>query len=387
MNTAPKMMHLPDVTAEKVARLPGIRAPASTLSVSVPAVIAASATAVSLCTATYAGWQRGGTLVEHLMSVALGGVAILYVHLLPVCWSALRSWSRFVAFALWFLGLLVTLYGQVTFIIVSEQDAGTQRAATVPAIAMQPAATFSPVRSPTEIAREVAKISGELAREESHRCEGGCLAVKERRPILMAQLAELNTEAREARRRELEEDRRYERADRNEALRTSLRSDPVASIVASWLGTVESRLELTLAIACAVVLEGTAIVGWVLVSLASRRVPIVSDHVPRVGKVGVLGQDRDLSVCDLGVPTALAVVAVPTIDAFSEGKERDSGASSDNSLLNEIHRAVMAGRLKPTQAAIRRFLKCGQSKAGKLKREYLLRFGGADTHGEWRNAF
>ncbi|MCV9986280.1 hypothetical protein OIV52_31105, partial [Burkholderia pseudomallei] len=48
--------------------------------------IALLATAVSLGIAAYAGGLRGGTAVQRTMIVALACVAVLYVHLIPMCW-------------------------------------------------------------------------------------------------------------------------------------------------------------------------------------------------------------------------------------------------------------------------------------------------------------
>lgn len=45
-------------------------------------------------------------------------------------------------------------------------------------------------------------------------------------------------------------------------MRESRRVDPVTSVVASWLGTTEARLNLLLDLACVVVLEGTACFAW-----------------------------------------------------------------------------------------------------------------------------
>ena len=47
----------------------------------------------------------------------------------------------------------------------------------------------------------------------------------------------------------------------------------------------------------------------------------------------------------------------------------------DDLLLDKIRDAVVTGHLKPTQEAIRKFLRCGQPKAGNLNRLYLARFG------------
>jgi len=54
----------------------------------------------------------------------------------------------------------------------------------------------------------------------------------------------------------------------------------------------------------------------------------------------------------------------------------------DDFLLEQIREAVIAKKLMPTQAAIRKFLRCGQPKAGYLNRLYLARFGAAGRQGD-----
>jgi hypothetical protein len=337
--------------------------------------LAILATSASLGIAAYAGWQRGGLLVERAMIVTLGGVAVLYAHLFPMGWRLLRVPARICALAIWCFSVAVVLYGQVAFFMVSHQHAGSQRASTVPVTVVPSGTILPPSRTLTEIAQDVAKVNADLANANARRCAGNCPALKVRRTILAAQLAALDTETGEAKRREAEEDRRNEQADRHEALRAALRVDPVASSVAPLLGTTDSGLELMLAVACAVVLEGAAIVGWLLVSVASCRVAVVSDRGPvksdRAGSREALASGRE--------DAAPKSEAVAPDRAVTAGESAGSPVTSeDNFLLQKIHTAVVCGELKPTQEAIRKFLRCGQPKAGSLNRQY--RFG--SMHGQ-----
>lgn len=352
-------------------------------------MFAASATAVSLGISTYGGWQRGGTLTEQVMSVALGGVAVFCTHLLPMCWKAFRPLSRGAAFVLWCVSLVVALYGQITFFMVSQQHAGNQRAAAIPATVVRPSMNLPPGRRTlTEIARDTAKVGADLAHAEVRRCVADCSVLKARKAILAAQLAALDTEASEVRRREAEEDLLNAQADRAETLRATLRADPVASTVASWFGTTERRLELMLAVACAVVLEGAAVMAWLLVPIASRHVgtreAVVSARRPEalkhdavalgpeaVAGMEVLGPDDRTgdAACPPAVTPGQAVLA-------AEGSDRVS-LPEDELLLDKIHQAVLTGQIKATQESIRRFLRCRQPKAGSLNRQYLARHGNA----------
>lgn len=385
-------VHASDVHIRASERPDQLPVGKSIIPLSLTAVCAVSASAVSLGIAMYGGWQRGGTFIEQVTSVALGGVVVLCTHLLPMCWSTFRAMPRATAFVLWCVSVAVVLYGQVSFFMVSQQHASNQRAAAVPATVMPPGASPPSGRSLTEIAQDAAKVSADLARAEMRRCVADCSALKTRKTILAAQLAALDTEASEARRREAEEDRRNDQADRDEALRATLRADPVASTVASWFGTTERRLELFLAVACAVVLEGAAIIGWLLVQIA----------LARTGGRAVVASDRDadapnreavvserqvvLPVCspatgDRIVPAdgRAAVASGQAVTAVENPGGPDT--SEDELLLARIHEAVLIGHLKPTQESIRKFLRCRQWTAGSLNRQYLARYGSTPSQG------
>ena len=312
-------------------------------------VCAMAATLTSLGIAMYTGWQCGGLPIERAMRIALVGVAVLYVHWLPTGWAALRGYARFAAFPLWTIATVAVLYGQVTFFMLSQQHAGNQRAATVPT--MLPRAEPPRGRTLTEIAKIAAKVSAELAHPQTRHCTGDCPTLNARRTTLATQLSALKTEAAEAKRREAEEDRRNAQADRVDALRATLRVDPVAFPVASWFGTTESRLELIIGLAYAVVLEGAAVIGWALVLV------VLGGNADR----DLIASDREPGVPDIG----------PAVEMDSSR----AVLSEDDQLLKQIHAAVVAGKLKPTQESIRKFLRCGQPKAGDLNRQYLARFG------------
>lgn len=334
--------------------------------------LALVATLASLGMATYAGWQSGGLLTERIIRIALTGVAVLFVHWLPTGWSALRGAARFAAIALWTVATTVVLYGQTSFFMISQQHAGELRAAAVPAPAVSTGTSLPPGRSRTAIAKDTAKVSTDLARAQAARCIDDCPALKVRRARLAAEIMALHTEADEAQRREANEDRRYAQADRADELRSTVRADPVAFPVASWLGTTEHRVELLIGLAYAVVLEGAAVVGWLLVSVAPSRAAVVSDLGPVRSDQGH-SRDPAVSDRDAAPPDRDAIVSDrPVAGSKSAGS---LVMSDDDLLLKKIHEAVVAGELKPTQQAIRKLLRCGQPKAGSLNRQYLARFG------------
>ncbi|NWK44784.1 hypothetical protein [Ralstonia pickettii] len=336
---------------------------------------------MSLGIATYGSWQRGGTVTEQALTVALGSVAVLYTHLLPMRWNALPVVSKVAAFVFWCLSLAVVLYGQVTFFMVAHQHAGNQRAATVPATVVRSGINRPSGRSLTEIARDAARVSADLAHTELRRCAADCSVLKARKTILAAQVAALDAEASEVRRREAEEDRRNDRAERDEALRATLRADPVASTIASWLGTTERRLELVLAVACAVVLEGAAVIGWLLMSLTWGRAgggeEVASDRAADASNCEAATPEREVVVPASGSATDASAVVTPDQSATAAESPSSPNSSEEEFLLHRIRVAALMGHLKPTQESIRKFLGCRQWKAGSLNRQYAALYGNA----------
>lgn len=324
--------------------------------------IALLATAVSFGIAAYSSWLRGGTLVQQVMTVALAGTAVLYVHLIPMGWRVFTIRIRIIGGALWCVGIVVLMVGQVTFFVQAQRDAGNQRAALVPAAEVSHPVGSPHGRSLSEIAGSRVQVVGDLARINARRCMGDCPSIAAHKAKLSAQLAALDAETVEAKRREAEEDRLVARVEHDQALRESLRADPVASQIALWLGTTAQRLELVQAIAFAVVLEGSAVLGWLLVSIARGR----GRDVVASGRNAVVTRNEDAAV--------LCSTDVPQRDACATGNGGVATAE-DERQLEKIHNAVLAGMLHPTQEAIRKLLRCRQPTAGKLNRLYGERYG------------
>lgn len=344
------------------------------------------ATSASLGIATFAGYQRGGFPVERTINVILGCAAVLYVHLLPIGWRLLRIPARICAFALWWIGVAVVLYGQVTFLLVSQQHAGNERAASVTVIAVPSTLAVPSGRTRTEIAQDIASTKATLAQQTARRCTGDCTALVARRQTLAARLAALNTEDTEALRHEAEQDRERKRADRADALREMSRVDPVAQVVAARLHTTENLFALIVAVACAVVLEGSAILGWLLVSVGGGRAhgrdlvvgspeAVATGRENAVATCAAVGSQCDVATVDHPVSEHLSAAVAALAEDARVVDVSGTTAGPDERQLEKIRNAVLAGTLDPTQESIRRLLRCRQPTAGRLNRLYGERYG------------
>jgi hypothetical protein len=208
----------------------------------------------------------------------------------------------------------------------------------------------------------------------------GAASAMARKAELSAQLAALDVEANEAKRRATEQDWVRDQAGRAEELRESRRADPATSMVAHWLGTTEARLDLLLDFANAVVLEGTACFAWYFAGLgavARGRKAVTSDRNATMSQQeAVAPMSEPPQDSRVGQDATQATAAVETQPVATDERE-NAVRSEDDLLVEKIHEPVVAGRLKCNLASIRKFLWCGQPKAIRLNRLYLDRFDNA----------
>ncbi|WP_176114835.1 hypothetical protein [Burkholderia cepacia] len=385
------------------------------------------ATVISLGINVYAGMLRAGTVTEQICTVATSLVAALCMYLAPMFWRFAPPRARVVLAVLWLLAVSGVLRGQVDVLAFSNLHAADERAQAVAVVAVPSVATEPTGRSLMAIEQDIAKASIDLAHVDARRCVGGCQSLHLRKVKLSALLAVLNAEAHEAKRRETEQDWRRDQVSRAQALRESRRAEPGTALIAPWLGTTEARLDLLMNFVLVVVLEGTACYCWYVVgfgAVGTRRAAVEDDRnattlesqavvpmkeLPQGGHNGrdatqaalepqpvassraVVASGRNATVSRLDVVASMPEVTpegrveqCTTHVATGAEKELvasdgcpDSVMSNDDRRIEEIHEAVVAGRLKRNLVSIRKFLGCAQSNAVRLNRLYIARFGKA----------
>lgn len=387
------------------------------------------ASAISLGVNVYAGMLRAGTVTEQICTVATSLVAALCMYLAPMLWRFAPTRARVVLAVLWLLAVGGVLRGQVDVLAFANMHAADERAQTVALVVVPSVATGPAGRNLMAIEQDIAKASIDLAHVDARHCVGECRSLHIRKVELSAQLAVLNAEADEAKRRATEQDLRRDQVSRAQALRESRRAEPGTALVAPWLGTTEARLDLLMNFVLVVVLEGTACFCWYVVGLggvATRRAAVVDDRnatslesqavvpmqeLPQGGRNGenptqaalepqpvvssraVVASGRNATGSRLDVVASMPEVApagrveqCTTHVATRAEKELvasdgclDSILSNDDRRIEEIHEAVVAGRLKRNLVSIRKFLGCAQSNAVRLNRLYIARFGKAGS--------
>lgn len=309
------------------------------------------ATGTAICLSVLAGWQRGGSLAERLMWVAVGVVLVVSAHLLPALVRDSPYRVRAVACVLWLACMVTACFGHATFFLLAQRHAGELRATAIPVTEATPAD-----RSLTAVMAERANVTARLAAANAQRCTGNCTTLEARRVTLTAKLDALDAEAGDIRRRQVADARAEERRD-------SLVADPITARLAALLGTTAARVDLLSGLAFAAVLEGVACLLWA-VTLHSRppvpsvpatvaavtvnHPPVMASHAPESGSHEA-EEESHAPVSELVTPLPVGEPPDPAV--------------------TQLAQAVVAGQVRPTVSGIRRFLGVSQARAAALRRQ------------------
>ncbi|KGS74817.1 hypothetical protein X976_1957 [Burkholderia pseudomallei MSHR7500] len=340
--------------------------------------LATLATTTALSLSILAGWQRGGTLPERFIWIAIGVVLVTSAHLLPALIRDAPILVRGVGSVLWGACLLTACYGHAVFFAFAQQHAGEQRASTVQATAVP-----SSARSLTAVMAERAAATAQLATANARYCVGNCVTLESRRTTLAAKLDALDAEADDVRRQQAA-------TDRVTAQRDALLVDPVTARLAALLGTTTARVDLLTGLAFAAVLEGVACLLW-SVALRSPLPVVTGDAAPAVTVTRTVTEPVVASVTDAADMTQPAVMPVTASHADetvsrnpvtpSHDRTTGSHAPRDDPIaplpaaapiddhLSQLVRDVAAGLVRPTVADIRRHLGCSQARAAEFRRQ------------------
>lgn len=346
-------------------------------------VLAVGATTTALCLSVLAGWQRGGTLPERLIWIAIGMVLVTSAHLLPALIREMPIVIRAVGSVLWGACPLAACFGHAVFFTLAQQHAGELRAATV-----QTTSVSEPARSLTTVMAERATVTAQLAVAQARNCIGNCTTLRSRRVTLAARLDALNAEADDVR-------RQHAAVDRVTAQRDALLVDPVTSRLAALLGITAGRVDLLSGLMFAAVLEGVACLLWTVAlrspgtEAESSATGVTSPAVATVTMTGDVTAPVVAAVTDatnLGEPGVTQVTGshasktvsrkdvaprhetTPRSHAPRDGPITPFPTAPIDDHLSQLVRDVTAGLVRPTVADIRRHLGCSQARAAELRR-------------------
>ncbi|KHK54107.1 hypothetical protein PI87_16450 [Ralstonia sp. A12] len=317
-------------------------------------VLSIGATGTAICLSVLAGWQRGGSLAERLMWLSIGVVLVASAHLLPALVRDSPYRVRAVAGVLWLACMATACFGHASFFLLAQRHAGDLRAVAVPVVE-----SASTGRSLTAVMGERASVTARLAAANTQRCTGNCTTLEARRVTLTAKLDALDAEAGDIQRQQTADDRAVARRD-------ALVADPVTARLAVLLGTTVTRIDLVSGLAFAAVLEGVACLLW---TIALRSRPPVPDAVPDVVSVTV---SHPPVVASHEPESGSHKVETGRHPPVSEPFTPLPASDPPDADVTQLAQDVVAGRVRPTVADIRRHLGCSQARALALRRQLVV---------------
>jgi hypothetical protein len=306
--------------------------------------LAITATGTAVCMSLLCGWQRGGTLAERVVWLALSVVLVVCAHLLPALVRSEPVIIQLMGAVLWGACMVTTGYNYGCFFLFAQQHAGNTRASAVATdvkIPSESSQTLAPVME------ERATIARELAQAKALRCARHCDGLEVRRITLAAKLDALEAQADDIRRQEVAR-------DRITAQRDALVTDPLTARLAALLGVGTARVDLVTASVFAAVLEGVSCLLWLV---ALRPPPLLPAAAVTPQAVTRVTADRREDAGSHRVTSDVS--AAPETDDVPPDE------------VTQLVRDIAAGRLRPTVTGIRRHLGCSQARASALRRQLV----------------
>ncbi|MBN3785718.1 hypothetical protein [Burkholderia sp. Ac-20353] len=372
--------------------------------------VAVAATFTSIVVSTIAAVYRGGTIFEKAAWVLAGAVLLLGAHLLPAMSKPLGRFAKGASLFFWVFCLAATAYGHATFFLLAQDHAGQLRASTIkdPAGARS---TQAQGRDPTKIASDKALVQRELAWIDSLHCRESCDRLRYRRVVASARLVALDVELAQSERGQRLADALAAEQAEISANRTAAAADPVTIRIASLVGADVGAINLCLAVALGLIVEGIGSLSWTIaladpdlgqpvqndVGVAMRPQAVSEEPINSLeGKrYGTSNASRDgvtqpatLSVHapvsnDRVTPVAVTqarwsneasndiVRQAPSLPA---GDDRDATAALQTedvtADLTRLHAGIELGEVRATVASIRKYFRCSQKRAMLINREY-----------------
>ncbi|CAM2148259.1 conserved membrane protein of unknown function [Pararobbsia alpina] len=285
-------------------------------------IVASLATVTAVSMSVLASWQRGGSMPERIVWIAVGAVLTTSVHVIPAISRGTPVTQRAVATLIWLCCIVTTCYGHVTFFLSAQRDAGAIRVSLI----LPPA---TPRRTLSAVQDDRASVVGRLAYARTQRCIAPCPSLEARISSLAAKQEALDAEVDEA--------RRWQAAsDRIALLHDAAEMDPVTALLTQISGKSAAAVNVLTGVLFALVVECLGSFLWWIASLSPDSAEVRDSHP--------------------------SVVPVPT---------ETSGQSPPMTELERLSHAVSQGTIRPTVSDIRQYLRCSQAKAASLRHQLL----------------
>ncbi len=329
--------------------------------------LALLASGISLCIAVEAGRLLGSSPNERLFHAGVGIVAVLGAHLLMPIFRQVSALPRLGAIAISAACIVYIVYGQTSYFLSAQAQAGAQRmAAAVSTEASLSAHARSPRRVASLILMELAEVKADLAQLRSRRCLADCSRLDAREAVLRARIAALEAEADEVRRWQ-------QNQERLEARKAAVKDDPVTERLVGLLGVTSGAMGLTIGVLFALILEGTACLCWFFVLqwidlAAAVSAPTKTDDPVTVMPSGTVPVPPVISPVTPEVPVSTALVKQVCEPVMPVEGVIDSKQIKVRLLVDRVLPEIKAGRVRPTVTGIREYLECARAMAAEVRR-------------------
>jgi hypothetical protein len=223
---------------------------------------------VGVAMAAASALDRGGTLLDRALIVAIACVMVLGAHLLP---ALSRS---AMARGLWVGCLLLTAWGHATFFVAAGHRSGTVRAEAVvqtgQARAIQAELDGIQARAVAVVSSDLAVAQARISAETLvlERCqrsgssEQPCQRSRQAIEVARLRTAALGDELTEARRAARLRERLVEVAGEQDQAKADVTADPIAQSVAGLLGLSAEAISMSVSLLSALVVELMAALLW-----------------------------------------------------------------------------------------------------------------------------
>jgi hypothetical protein len=310
-------------------------------------VLATFVTFIACAMAADAAFDRGGTVIDRVLLVAISIIAVIGVHLIPA-----RAGRSPVAWMIWIGCLAAAIYGHMTFFSHSSLRAGEVRVAE----SAQMAGTerqIQVIRDSLAViqARPIAVVTDQLAGENNQRVRSALrteIAQGKRAEALRDELARLE-------------------ASRTTTIETES-VDPVPSTIASLTGWSSQKVMVAVGMFYALLVE--LIGAWIWGQALSKKETAehASEHVPEQvsNNRNIINQDVSKSVAEVSEQQIPSNRNVPT-------SNRNVPEHVIDPELEVLMKMVREGKFKPTVRNIREHLECSTERAMELRNAVAAR--------------
>lgn len=298
-----------------------------------------------------AAWDRGGTMVDKALLVAMSVVIVLAVHLL------LAISRRPAAWLVWAGCLLCAIYGHLTFLTHASLRAGDNRA-------QQSALTVGTERQ-VEVTREalaniqaraVTTVAAELATSSDRRARAALreeIADGKRAGALRGDLVRLSGVLTGA--------------------NVSGAVDPVTARLSVVTGWSESEIAVVIDLTFSILLEMIGALVWVeaLRPSSGNSIKVTPFTLPVTTRVtgSVTPATTHVTTSTTTDDSSAATYATNQKTTDENNAETTPVTDSESDPVTKLKVAIQSGKCRATVNGIREFLGCSQNRALELRRE------------------